>query len=230
MIVETMSKKEINAEIDNDLPELKTYIDNATIYYDKRFRKRKATKPVLRNYYTKNGNHWLVVMFWDNETTRIGFGAIVPETTKNRYLFAFITRDIESERASVTYLTKHFFTRYAERLNLDPDRDNTIKEFIVQDGFFTDVDRHKIDEYVGGITCKSRNGILLGYWDGNIPAVILNTFVNKEMVFKGQIPDGDETADFITGQYTNINVGEIDPVKRKWNSEDYLVFVENLDW
>ncbi|MFC2126486.1 hypothetical protein ACFLU5_16980 [Bacteroidota bacterium] len=225
-----MTKKEINAEIDSDLPEVKKYIDSATDHYDKRFRKRKITKPVMRNYYTSNRNHWLVVMFWHNDTTQIGFGVYVPEKEKNRYLFAFITRDIENERASVTYLTKHFFDRYSERRNLDLDRDNTIREFIVQDGFFTDVDRHEIDEYVGGITCKSRNGILLGYWDGNIPATIINTFVSKEMVFEGQIPDGDETAEFITKQYVDLNITEIDPIKRKWNSEDYLKFVENLDW
>ena len=73
---------------------------------------------------------------------------------KNSYLFVLIVGDAGVGRVRCVYFTKHFFERYAERMNLRTEGNITIKEFTVQDGFFFIVNEDDIDQEVSRIICK----------------------------------------------------------------------------
>ncbi|MFC2125552.1 hypothetical protein ACFLU5_12140 [Bacteroidota bacterium] len=140
-----MSRREMLGELKKDYPEVMDYIMKASDNYEPKFKKGKLRKPLLRMYTTENRNDWLCVIYWDGEEMRYSLGILAPDQETNSYQFGYV---VGYHEIMVLFFTKHFFDRYAERLGLTTDRDQTIKEFMVNDGYFAEVKKEIIADNV----------------------------------------------------------------------------------
>lgn len=189
MIIPTMSDIEIQREVERDLPEIVSYVDNR----DSKYRRAviKATRfplyfaPAFRK--TKAGNNWMILFearskkdMKDSRVTFVcyfnapnGYYAVMPSSTSGKFHFIFYQ--------------PHFFSRYGQRFGSEKHGIELIAEYFkLNYSYAFEVNDSFIDEkhFVRDVYGSSLHGVAMGV-SLNSGNVFFRTFVTYDML-KGQ--------------------------------------------
>ena len=225
MIVETMTNRELLAEIDKDFLEIAKFI--ADMKYNTAYKKRlqwgrpKNGKFVIRinDWKSSNGNaysYYISTRNW-NEFKK-GHFRVCPVAffrRKNAQNAIRILLDNDGDPC-IEILTSHFIDRYNQRFLKQPylSRKEVVMQFINRN---YDLVMHKLEssKYEHSMMLGTTDGYVFGnYEDTQIR--VYKTFVTREMLFGDQYDKADELDELVNDAQKGIGSNTFDINQKMW--------------
>lgn len=184
MLVTTMNEVEAIKEISEDLPSLMRYID----HQEKDFRRMviKATKfPVYQTieYVSPRKNRWIAIHEARNKSMYFDRCIVTFFVTYNAPggLYAILVT-LYNGAAKYVFYCPHFFSRYAERMDLNLTGIDLLKCYFKRNANYVFTRKHP--DVVG----TAQDGIALGF-ETEYGNFMFKTFVSNEMLKGEQVGD-----------------------------------------
>ena len=225
MIVETMSDKELLAEIDNDFLEIAKFI--VDIKYNTAYKKRlqwgrpKNGDFIIRinDWKSSNGNaytYYIRTKDWNDFKKGLFMVCTVTFFRRNNAMNAIrILLDGDGD-PSIEIFTSHFIDRYNQRFLKQPflPKKEVVMQFVDRNDHLV---MHKLEssKYNHSVMIGTKDGYIFGeYEDTQIK--VYKTFVTREMLFGDQYDRADELDELVIGSQNGIESNTFDIDQKMW--------------
>ena len=225
MIVETMTNRELLAEIENDFPEIAKFI--VDIKYNTAYKKRlqwgrpKNGEFVIRinDWKSSNGNaytYFIKTRNWSEFRKGLFRVCSVTFFRRKNALNAIRVLLGKDGEPSMEIFTSHFIDRYNQRFLKQPFLPK--KEVVMQ---FVDRDEHLVmhklesSKYDHSVMIGTKDGYIFGnYEDTQIK--VYKTFVTREMLFGDQYDRADHLDELVNDAQKGIGSNTFDIDQKMW--------------
>ena len=198
MLLMSMNKEELTAQIAEDFLQIKQYTDLRTqLICDRVY--RKGERHICDTWRSKNNNEWTWMVDMDKGTDAMLTFFTTINTKYGRFVFK---PQVTNHGFILLAYIPHFFKRYRERMNMGTKLTTMqlIRKYFRRNGNATEDYRGK-----GRIEISSADGVCLG----NIVSLrirLLRTFITRDMAY------GDQEERFATQEAFRKKVIEGSPI------------------
>ena len=238
MIVETMSDKELLAEIDNDFLEIAKFI--VDIKYNTAYKKRlqwgrpKNGDFIIRinDWKSSNGNaytYYIRTKDWNDFKKGLFMVCTVTFFRRNNAMNAIrILLDGDGD-PSIEIFTSHFIDRYNQRFLKQPylSRKEVVMKFIDRNDHLV-IQKLESSKYDHNMMTGTNDGYIFGKFEDE-QIKVYKTFVTREMLFGNQYDTADHLDELVIGAQNGVESNMFDIDKKMWELIQSEKVIPTLD-